>query len=405
MKKIIYILLILPFLYQCTTKKDEPVYEGYASLELRLKGKKYDTLTAHARYKPDSNKSPENIKVLEIKGSSDDGYNWTFLLPDSLRKYGVSCYIHWKPFYSEKNEGYIITFSSKELYHRMSMLSVPLEEKETILEGTYIKSEEKGLNYSWKFNLPDGIVDSPTIQTDLFYIEIKEKDRYTNWEVEFRYPEYGLMPEDEQEYEKTMEEYIQLAKKYPNSILLASRIGPGMGFRSKKDMKRVLNTFSDETQKEYWEEYPYYKEYFSESDKHVDINNLKLINSQTGELEPVIMDKSKPTLVIFSCIGWERNESNSVSIPFIKEIYEEKASNLDIAFINIDTENIDKWKTLIEEENIPWRSFLANKEENQALFDTYQYWGISSGILIEKGEAKVLFLRNKNRLKEIINNY
>lgn len=408
MKKIILALLILPFLFQCTPKNkdnDKVIYEGYASLELRLKGKKYDSLTAHARYKLNGGGySPENIKVIEVNGISDDGYNWTFLVPDSLRKYGVGCYINHEPFDYEKNEAHIISFSSKDLHHRMSMWCIPLEEKETIVEGTYIKSNEhEKIDHPWEYNLPDTIADSPIMQSELFYIEIKEKERYADWELEFRYPYFSFMPEDSLEYEKKMEEYIQLAKKYPNSINLAMRIGPGAGYRSKKDMKRVFNAFNNETHKKYWEEYPFLEEYFSTREKQVDINKLKLINSKTGELEAVVKEKSKPTLVIFSCIGLE---SHDKVIPFLKDSIGNKSDALEIVFINIDNENIDKWKSLTDKEQIPWRSLLANENELRALSDTYQYWGTNSVICITDGKVKVRYRLDGNheKLQEIIEN-
>lgn len=396
MKKLIYILLILPLLYQCTAAKEEIHYEGYATLELRLKGKRYEKLTALAMYYPSKDEHSKERKFFRYEGISEDGYNWIFQIPDSLRKYKVHCRINTEPFDSEKNEDYILSFSSGEVQHRMSIWTIPLEEKETSVKATYTKEKQTSVDSHWEYPLFDSIAISPVIAQDLFYVEIDEKETYTDWELEFRYPDYGLMPEDD--YEEALNECIELAKKYPNSRALINRIGPGMGFRSKKDIKKVFNTFSKEARKKVEEYEPYITEYLSAPTKHIDINKLKLENSKTRKLEPVITDKSKPTLIIFSCIGLE---SHDKVIPFLKDSIGDKSGSLNIVFINIDSDNDDEWSTLMEEEQVRWLSYHA-RDERWALSDTYQYWGTSSVICIKNGEAEVRFRRDHNRLLEII---
>lgn len=407
MRKIACILLILPIWWQCTdrkTIKEETIYNGYATLELQLEGKQYDSLTVFARYK--KHKDDKGIQFYKATGSTEDGYNWTFLIPDSLRKHKVGCFIKTKSFDFEKNEDYVLTFSTPEVSHRTSLWSIPLDEKETIVKAKYEKIKEFKLDYDWEYDLlPDTTVSNPTIINDLFYLKIKEKYRYTDWELEFVYPRYGLMPEDDAEYEEKMKEYIALAEKYPESLSLIESIGPGMGFRTKKDIKRVYNIFSKETRKRHEEYSPHIKDYLDYPTKHVDIRKLSLVNYKTGEREQVVLDKTKPTLILFSCIGWERNEDNTITIEALKEIYKEKTPSLDIVIINEDPDNTDKWRKLIIEKQTPWRNLQANKEELHALIDTYQYWEVSSVILIDKEDVKVLHVYNIDKLKNIINNY
>ncbi|MFV0419229.1 MAG: hypothetical protein ACK5KT_10930 [Dysgonomonas sp.] len=396
MKKLIYILSILPFFFQCTASKEEVHYEGYATLELRLKGKQYERLSVLAMYYLNKDEYSKGSRFLRCEGISKDGYNWIFQIPDSLRKYKVHCRINTKPFDSENNVDYILSFSSIDLQHRVSIWTISLEEKETIVKATYVKQKEINADYRWEYPLFDSVAISPIIAQDLFFVEIDEKEKYADWELEFRYPEYGLMPEDN--YEEALKECIELAKKYPNSSSLIGRMGPGMGFRSKKDIKKIFNTFSKETRKRVEENEPYITEYLSAQTKHVDINKLKLENSKTGELEAVIADQFKPTLIIFSCIGLE---SYDKVIPFLKDSIGDKSRSLNIVFINIDSDNDNKWNTLMEKEQAPWRSYNAG-DARWALSDTYQYWGTSSVICVINGKADVRFRRSHSRLLEII---
>ncbi|MDR2954906.1 MAG: hypothetical protein LBV43_07490 [Prevotella sp.] len=402
MKKIICILLVLPFLWRCAEKKEKPVaYEGNATLELRLKGKRYDSLTLRANFFLDKNKTGDR-QFYENKGRSEDGYNWTFLVPDSLRQYGLYCAIEIKSFDLEKEENCVLSFTVKETHRWTSSLAIPLEGKKTVIEGVYIETDTIGTGHASLHYLPNKTIANPRIIYDLFYLNIPEKERYTDFELGFRYPNYGFMPEDDTEYKKTMEEYIELAKKYPNSATLVDRVVPGRGFRSKEDMKRLFNSFSKETRGKYFEEHPYYKESFYAPAKHIDINKLKLVNSRTGEAEPVIADKSIPTLVILSCIGLE---SHDKVMPFLKEEVGDKTTPFELVFINVDYDNNERWKKLLEEEQIPWRSLNVKESDYWALSDTYFYWNVFSVLYAKDGKIKVLYRReNHDKLGEIIEN-
>lgn len=398
MKKIICIVLILPLLWQCTERESKKADE-YVSLELKLKGKKYDKLSAI------TNRTIYNEAIARehftIEGNSEDGYNWFFLIPDSLINSSTFFQIVPEPFDFEKNEAYELAFSTKEVHHRMLKRGISLDEKENVIEGTFIKLDTIIFTYQWEYHMPDTIVISPTVIEEVFYVEIKEKDRYPEWELDFVYPYYGLMPEEG--YKEAMKECIALAKKYPDSQSLIDRIGPGMGFRSRKDIKRVYNSFSKKARKKHREESPHIAEYLSALTMRIDIDTLKLTNIITGKLEAVIAGKSKPTLVVFSCIGWESHDKR---VPFLKEIYKDNSA-LDLVLINTDETTMNEWERRIREEQPLWRNYSAKRKEVVwPLSDTYLYWGdMNSVLLIENRKLRTLFIRNNDELQEIINKY
>lgn len=410
MKKLIYLFLLIPFLCQCTGKegsirdnKESTIFEIY------LKGMEYNdvTLVPYNTTPPYMvNKRNENS---DIKGQSSDKYKWTFTIPSSTQTiFSKYCLIATPK--EESNNKHLITFSTKELSHRMIMWSVPFEDNNnSFVKCSYfntLKDSIRDYQYS-AYNLSkndDNVTDS--IIKDLFYLEIDKKDIYAEWELGFAYPKYGLMPEDDAKYAETMEEYIELAKKYPESLSLLSRIGPRMGFRSKEDIERVYNVFSKETRKKHEDSYPYTKEYLDHPTMHTDIKTLKLKNYETGAFEPVVKDKSKATLVLFSSIGWNRNPNNTITIAALKDIYKEKVPSLDIVLINVDYDNIEEWKELIIKEQTPWRNLHVDKKERFEISDTYKYWGVDSGILIDtEGNIKILHVYNINKLEEIIKNH
>lgn len=411
MKKLIYLLIILPFLWQCTSKekKQEVVEKNSIILELNLKGKEYSEITLIPYNTTPPYISKKRNTRFDIEGENIEGNKWIFTIPSSTRKTYSIYTLETSSNDSNNPEKHFISFSSKELHHRMKMWNVPMEKKnDTYISCKYVETRTDSLQkyYYFDYDFSDSTSVNSTITQDLFYIEIDEKEVYPEWELEFVYPQYGLMPEDDAKYAEKMEEYITLAKKYPESVSLLSRIGPGRGFRSKEDIKKVYNTFSEEARKKHEEFSPHEKEYMDYPTMNTDIKKLKLKNYKTGSFESVIKDKSKPTLVLFSCIGWNNNPYNTITISALKDIYKEKAPPLDIVFINIDFENTDKWIKLIMEEETPWRNLHVEEKENFEISDTYQYWGIESGILINTdGSIKVLHIYNIDRLKEIINNY
>ncbi|MDR2954905.1 MAG: hypothetical protein LBV43_07485 [Prevotella sp.] len=161
MKKIICLLLISFFLWQCTTNGEKPVvpYET-VSFELKLEGKKYDSLMARISYSsvtdPENRQYLNRNKIMDIKGISEDGYNWLFLIPDSLRQYNAICTINTKKFNNRKNEGYLLIFTNEEFDY---IWDTKIEEKKTVIEASFTKTEEQ----TWDMQ------GSRKIITDVFY--------------------------------------------------------------------------------------------------------------------------------------------------------------------------------------------------------------------------------------------
>ncbi len=123
------------------------------------------------------------------------------------------------------------------------------------------------------------------------------------------------------------------------------------------------------------------------------INDIFLPNPLTKENEKIILEPSKYTLLCFSaswCGPCHRK------IPLLKEIYEATKENLNLVYLTTDeSTTIDDWNTLMEKENIKWRSlWLTDKK----LKSDWQISSIPDFILVypDKNSKKIMLNEEKD---------
>lgn len=89
----------------------------------------------------------------------------------------------------------------------------------------------------------------------------------------------------------------------------------------------------------------------------------------SDQVEPIVVSKDKPTLVIFSaswCAPCHK------MIPQYKEIYDELKDSLELVYVTIDEQKtIESWKELIKKEEITWRSLAALDHSDKIMTEYY----------------------------------
>ena len=395
MRKISLFVCLLLCLCQC--KQPEKVLDGHVELEVKLTGKKYTQLVLVTLYRIPEGWDMEGYDVFkEFLGYSKDGYNWKFIVPDSINEIAEGYNIRIYPYDFEKNQGGEIMFTLKELPESKRVRCILLEGEKTIIEGVYrgeIIKNFTGFGYA----IIDSYVESPTLIFDLFDIQLKNKKnkKCSELELNFYYPDFSILPEAD--YEEALQQRIALVKEYPNSNYLLHQLGASEGYKSKGDMRIVFDNFSEKMKSSYLGQH--IEEYLSRKIIPVDIFTENLTNSKSHQLEPVITNKSKPTLILFSA-SW-CGPCHKL-IPQLKEIYNELSSSIDMVYISMDRDqNVQSWKELMTNEQIPWRSLLA-EDKIEGFYEKYSIRGIPYAMLVHNNVITPVNPRDKESLREII---
>ncbi|NDV67929.1 thioredoxin-like domain-containing protein [Dysgonomonas sp. 25] len=399
---ILHVLVVILFLqFSCSNKPngDEKI------VFLKLQGKKYDQLWLRSEYltleKPYSNGEIAVPLAFEIAGESEDGYNWKFVIPDSLHNKHIDSYaIKKQPFdFDTRTEGFIAFSISKK---NCMIPTFEVENEKIIIEGTF----EQGTTISYADDdiahiLTDTFVLAPTFEYDIFNIEITEEISKTSIGIYLNFPEFGKIPKEN--YPEELAKRIDYVKKHPNSEFLFKLFVSGGKYETKEDMKLVFDQFSKELKES--ETGMYFQKYLTEIVLPITLDTVRIRNTATNLFEPVINDNSKYTLVIFSaswcgpCHG---------QIPLLKDIYKELSSKMEIVYISIDREeDVNIWNELMKKESIPWRSLIATDIQKKGLNMEYNIEGIPHSILIyPDGKQEIIDVRinsDRERLYQLLN--
>ena len=375
---------------KCASPQDS-VPNGFVCLELKLQGKQYSNLVLCTPYRV-----PEGWDMLkEFPGRSEDGYNWIFLVPDSIYDVSENFVIRVYPFDFENNRGKTVAFTIKDMPETKKQYTLILEEKKTVIEGVYRNEMEEYFS-GFAYLFPDTFVESPTIIFDIFdLIPSKNEHKYTALELSLFYPDFSSLPEIN--YEEALQQRIALVKEYPNSNFLLNQFTYSTGYKNKKDMKLVFDHFSEKMKSS--DLGKHIAEYLSKQIIAVDIFTEKLTNSKNNQSEPVITNQSKPTLVIFSaswCAPCHK------LIPQLKEIYNELSPLINMVYISMDREkSVPSWKKLMTTERIPWRSLLAENKIDD-FYETYSIDGIPYAMIVYDNNVIPVNPIGKEKLHEII---
>lgn len=230
MKKIILAVVAVSLFISCTTseKKEE---NTDTLLELKLTGKKYDKLVMTV---PITGTSLEPTDAPKIEGASTDGYNWTFIIPDSIQSKSQGFLISMVPADQSTKLSHQMAFSTKNSAEKKGIWR--LYDKKTVLNAAYWETETDTIR-------GDSEIDNLIYQIDFFDVAITD-DMHPEMKLQLMYPDLNKIAEEN--YDQELQKRIDLAKEYPDSQYLMMVLAYTSGFKSKADMQKVFENFSAE---------------------------------------------------------------------------------------------------------------------------------------------------------------
>ena len=371
------------------------IFSGFGSeknklVKLSFEGKKYDNLCLLVDAK--------DQKGLKIDGTSTDGYNWTFVIPDSISEITRFYQIR------HKNDS-LINENEKNVY----MIDFRTIIENDTLRGGYFNFDKNDnlIELRGKFDATelfenkvyiaelDTTVIIQTIVTDYFLIPLPQNRYLREYMQAPMFSFFYDKKNPNKSYEEFLIEYADKIKKNPNSLYYISFLEATPHFyKSKEDYENLLSLFSPKMQNSKLGEMA--KKHYRLA-KLDGISDIVLPNPLTKENEKIILEPAKYTLLCFSAswCGPCRKK-----IPLLKEIYEKTKENLNLTYVTTDENStIDDWNILMENENIKWRSlWLTDKN----LKYDWKISAIPDYILVyPNGNAKRIILNEEQDIQEL----
>lgn len=204
-------------------------------------------------------------------------------------------------------------------------------------------------------------------------------------------------------YQKQLNQYENLTKKYPDSHFLSCELSSSLNaYKSKADIQRIFDCFSSEIKLSYYS--LKISDFLDSRNTQFDFTTFE--NSilpvwNSAKTESIVQDTSKYNLIIFSA-SW--CSPCHALIPQLKKIHTNYKDHLILTYISMDEERTLKdWSTIIRKENILWRSLLA-KDNLKIIQDKYCARGIPQMILVYPGgkKAENLDIRIDKDYKKLI---
>jgi thiol-disulfide isomerase/thioredoxin len=356
-------------------------------INIHFKGKKFENLNL-IMILPDlqSDKIPTKVN---IAGKSENGIDWNFSYPDSLYDK------HW--------------------FTRIVLQSISDTLSERIDLGTIIGSDtlltqqfcfSRGLSdiyadyldtRSYRKYFSEPLNHHGFYGTQIMYqfLISSQSDIQLLSSIEAICRGYSLPNKlDTISYENQIEQYEDIAGKYPDSHFLSFWLNFNLSaYKTKSDILRIYGNLSDENRSSYYgrkiNNFLVSNETEYEYSKFVN-SSLPVWNS--GKSELIVQDTSVYNLVVFSA-SWCK--PCHVLIPILKELNTKFKNKLIVTYISMDEEEtLKEWGNLMKTEEIPWRSLLA-KDYLSEMKDKYFAEGIPHTILVYPGGeiAEILNLR------------
>lgn len=343
-------------------------------------------------------------KDIEYKGTSTDGKNWFFKIPDSV--YSKALGVCFKNF----------NVSDKEAITNIDLCYT--QQKDTFMSPNFINFDNTSsiyikLKYIKRASFQHYLRDSTSnvkIRNFIFdFYEVKKPDNETILSIRenlnfcwFNTNQYPHMT-----YEDFLIDYINLIKQHPDSkTLLSMFLDNYNGIRIKckeEDMQLLFNAFSKKIKDSYIGKIIKEKLFIATSSSK--FKNIKLENSVSHNIEPIIVDSTKFNLIIFSA-SW--CSPCHKLIPLLKEVNNDLHQKLNLIYISIDEKaTVKQWENLLYVENISWRSLSAysNLDYIQNKFLAYSI--PTSWLIYPNGKMEILDIRepnDKEKLYKIIIN-
>jgi hypothetical protein len=261
-------------------------------VKLSFEGKKYDNLYLSA--------DTENGERLKIDGTSTDGYNWTFVIPDSISEIARYYAIRHKNdslINENENNSYMIVFRTIIGNDTLRGGYFNFDKNENLIElkGKFDATElfENKVYIAES----DTTIIIQTIVTDYFLTPLPQNKYLREFMLTPMFSFFYDKKNPGKPYEIFLVEYAEKIKKNPNSLYYISFFSATPHFYKKEDYEKLLSLFSSEMQNSKWGEIA--KKHYSPA-KLDGISDIVLPNPLTKENEKIILEPAKYTLLCFS---------------------------------------------------------------------------------------------------------
>jgi len=313
-------------------------------IRINFSGKKFDRLNLITTVEGNVKRS--------FPGQSKDGMAWDFAYPDSI--YEQIRYIN----IDNKNDADVsantIALSTAVGADTLLCSSCHFTRGDVALSATFSKINiypESG------FLKKDGTVGSRTEYQHQFLIT-KVNDIQLLSAMEGIKVFYSYFYKTTGTYEESLNKYISLTQKYPDSYSLVAGLAGRLNYyKSTADIASVFNLFSAKIKNSY------YGKEIARNLAFKKFDNAMLLPWNSDKPEAIVTNLNKPTLVIFSaswCVPCHKQ------MPIVKEIKQKLGEQLDVVYISIDDKNtVARWKKMTGDGEIPGRSLLAIDQMQQ----------------------------------------
>ena len=353
-------------------------------IQLNFDTNKYEGLTLKIQgYRPPYGDAYKYARYFE---GLKKGNSWIFSYPDSL--YDKSEYFQLEDIICEDTERFI---KFKHISHNDTIWAINpfFSNRDTIvMDAVYLQTDTFPNNLSVDNN------GNTVVRTCLIdnYVLVCEPDSGLLSSMELTQSQFFWYDVDSLQYDEEVAKFINLVKTYPDSHALIGNLQNNLRiYQSKSDVQKVFDCFSQENKNSFFGKK--INEYLTNIPSF-DFENSILKTWDTGQSEAIVIDSTKYNLVVFSaswCVHCHK------LIPVLKSIYADLSNKLAITYISVDEiEKIDNWRSLMEKENIPWRSLLA-ADDLEKIIDKYNVWaGIPHAMLVyPAGYFEAIDVRNE----------
>jgi thiol-disulfide isomerase/thioredoxin len=345
-------------------------------------------------------KEYENIHILakrlygekiKINGISTQTNQWIFDIPDSVAE--EACFYEVR--YNQEGD-------KREIFRMLGFYGIINGDtltnyyinfdnnKDTIiLHGNFIRTDARESLTSFE-NDSSGI---GYWHTDFFIVNPLENKYLAERMQSPFYSFFMSQKNNDNKYENYLNEYISNVKENPDSKYYITNLAMTLRYyKSKDDVKKIYDNFSFDNKQSY------FGITINKYLNHFQIKNVALRKWDSNDLNYIVSDSSKYTLLIFSA-SW--CAPCLKKIPILKDIYLNSNTIMDMVYISLDEQKtIRNWKELMIKEKIPWQSLLL--EDNLVLKKDWNIQAIPDYILINPDwEAQKISLNDENDINNL----
>jgi thiol-disulfide isomerase/thioredoxin len=351
--------------------------EDQCYLRLHIKGIEYDSLQLVIRTDGESHR---------VNGITTDKQSWLFLYSDSIY---------------ERHTRMSIEAQNTDSLIQLLGFSIPTSNQDTLKVGDFSFERKAVVNAQFLqtgryeklafFRFRDFIDDDFLVSYDddkELSLMSSVRDVYSRFSNAF----------NDLSYDEVLKKSIEITAAHPSSQYLIARVASTLrSYDSVNDIKKIFQHFSDDNKSSY---------FGREINRYINMTffeNSFLPSWNTEQIEPIIQDTTKYSLIVFSA-SWCAPCHKLV--PDLKIIHNELQNYMNIIYISLDEQRwVQNWRDFMIKENIPWRSLLAI-ENIEEIRNKYFVQGIPYSLFVyPDGKMERLDIIRENermRIYEII---